>query len=1118
MNRKNKSFMTKRKAFTLIELLIVIAIIGILFIVLVSKVDFATDKSKATGVQTDFRSFQVAIESVAKENAGLSTFGWDTGDTNGDRVRNSYDKGDTNKNGVQDDGEVFIGSKTYGETWTNIYTLTNPADANDKSAIVALEEAINKNLDPKLHITIADDLTITMANGAQDPWDTEYHGFYITNATVDKKDRGAIIIYSNGANQEFGSTHSIAGGVVTVNVPGNNVYGKDDYSIVSVYTYVNGYGEVKTTTTGFSQNQGGGQAGSEGTFVPGGNGQNGSLSGDGEQTSFVEPGLYESGSNYQNLLYTWDELFSNGIISYDGWSYDVEDDTRLVGDLVISADVYELTWGSFDYATGLTSVVLPENFKGLYEAFYGCSDGFYNEYENGLYVGTHTNPYYVLIQIKDDTVTDFVVHPDARIIAEGVFDCPNLVNITLPDWLYSLGDGDWIWGDTTIKFNEYENAYYLGNENNPYVALVGPKSNWEDVECPTKLNIHPNTKVLTGFALDDSIAEFNLPNGLIGITQWVFCGNADVQRVDVPNTVKWIGYAAFKACDNLKYTNIPNGIEYISAECYGWDMLESIVIPSSVKEIGAMAFAACENLKTVTGGANVKMIREEAFEECTSLTAINFTSGPAYKSIDGILYTMDGTTLVAYPGGKQISEFEIPSSVTTIEPYAFCYAKFLRKVIIPDTVTKIGAYAFQGSHIAEVHIGSGISELASGTFQECYMLKIVKLSEGLVSINKNVFYGTYIASMNIPSTVTSFSNQGKCYEVINMSTCYVNGTVVHDGESSIVRQGDYLFIENNGENYLLGYTGTSDELVLPSDYNGESYKIADYAFCGNDSYYRRQGITSVVISDGVTSIGNYAFAGWQTLKEIIFDGSFDEWLALPKTSTWNNYSTNNVVCLDSLIEYEWSELKTIAQQNLSADELKDTYGIEVGDYKVVDGIKYVLVDIDGNDYDGFVFMYYSGTTSKLNSTATNQGGYVYTDTGKAYVDNLYINLTDTELKKAIKQVTVTCDTGSLDADGNYDNGKTTYTTDVYMFLASSQEVGYTYSGYKYSYEGSQFDFFTNQTARANFSLIANVTTTWWLRTAEAANDSYFFGVPTSGAIGGNKANTRYGIVATFVIG
>ena len=199
MTFKNKSFITKRKAFTLIELLIVIAIIGILFIVLISKVDFATDKAKATGIQTDFRSFQMAFETVAREQQGFSSL------VDGD----NYDK---------------------------------------------LEIAINKNLDNKLHIDI-DNTTgeISMLNGAQDPWKVEYHGEVIFGE--DGKDRGAIVIYSNGANREWGSEHSIANGIVTVNVPGNNVYGKDDYSIVSVYTYANGYGEVKTTTTGFSNNQ-----------------------------------------------------------------------------------------------------------------------------------------------------------------------------------------------------------------------------------------------------------------------------------------------------------------------------------------------------------------------------------------------------------------------------------------------------------------------------------------------------------------------------------------------------------------------------------------------------------------------------------------------------------------------------------------------------------------------------------------------------------------------------------------------------------------------------------------------------------------------------------------------
>ena len=282
--------MTKKRAFTLIELLIVIAIIGILFIVLVSKVDFATDKAKATGVQTDFRSFQMAFDTVAKENAGFNTFGWDTGDANQNGKRDSYDEGDTNKNGIQDGTEVFTGHKVYDEAFTKVFSLKkNGTGSYDRDALNRLETAINANLDPKLHITIKDDGEIVMANGARDPWNKEYHGYYISNAETDGKDRGAIVMYSDGANNEFGSEHSISNGIVSISIPGNNKYGKDDYSIVSCYTYVNGYGEVLNASTGFSNNQ---------SFLNGNNNVNNDSSLIVPDDSFEEPVITEPKNEY----------------------------------------------------------------------------------------------------------------------------------------------------------------------------------------------------------------------------------------------------------------------------------------------------------------------------------------------------------------------------------------------------------------------------------------------------------------------------------------------------------------------------------------------------------------------------------------------------------------------------------------------------------------------------------------------------------------------------------------------------------------------------------------------------------------------------------------------------
>ena len=65
---------SRKHGFTLVEILIVVAVIGILFITLVPRIDFAGDKAREKGVKTDFRSFELAAEQILRENAGLSDF------------------------------------------------------------------------------------------------------------------------------------------------------------------------------------------------------------------------------------------------------------------------------------------------------------------------------------------------------------------------------------------------------------------------------------------------------------------------------------------------------------------------------------------------------------------------------------------------------------------------------------------------------------------------------------------------------------------------------------------------------------------------------------------------------------------------------------------------------------------------------------------------------------------------------------------------------------------------------------------------------------------------------------------------------------------------------------
>ena len=86
---EGKKGASKKRGFTLVEILIVVAVIGILFVALVPRIDFAGDKARETGIKTDFRSFELAAEQLLRENAGLSDFD-DVSELCGDNGINLY--------------------------------------------------------------------------------------------------------------------------------------------------------------------------------------------------------------------------------------------------------------------------------------------------------------------------------------------------------------------------------------------------------------------------------------------------------------------------------------------------------------------------------------------------------------------------------------------------------------------------------------------------------------------------------------------------------------------------------------------------------------------------------------------------------------------------------------------------------------------------------------------------------------------------------------------------------------------------------------------------------------------------------------------------------------------
>ena len=129
-SKKTEKKADKKRAFTLVEILIVVAVIGILFVALVPRIDFAGDKARETGIKTDFRSFELAAEQLIRENAGLADF-TDVAALCGDDGINLY----------LDDALKFdtTGSSAKEDQWNQPYTvqiMKDAADANPNNGVL----------------------------------------------------------------------------------------------------------------------------------------------------------------------------------------------------------------------------------------------------------------------------------------------------------------------------------------------------------------------------------------------------------------------------------------------------------------------------------------------------------------------------------------------------------------------------------------------------------------------------------------------------------------------------------------------------------------------------------------------------------------------------------------------------------------------------------------------------------------------------------------------------------------------------------------------------------------------------------------------------------------------
>ena len=194
------------------------------------------------------------------------------------------------------------------------------------------------------------------------------------------------------------------------------------------------------------------------------------------------------------------------------------------------------------------------------------------------------------------------------------------------------------------------------------------------------------------------------------------------------------------------------------------ESITEVVVEEGITKISNTAFCYAENLVTVSIPSTLTYISGWAFYVNYALEEINVAeANTAYKSIDGILFTEDEKTLVAYPANKACEEYTIPASVTTIGEMAFTQCAAVDKVIVPDTVTTLAKFAFEYSQIKEVEIGNGVTEYSFKCFAYSRVEKMI-IPDSVETISEHAFASTdYLNTLIIGSGVKNIDKDVLAY-------------------------------------------------------------------------------------------------------------------------------------------------------------------------------------------------------------------------------------------------------------------------------------------------------------------------------------------------------------------
>ena len=363
-----------------------------------------------------------------------------------------------------------------------------------------------------------------------------------------------------------------------------------------------------------------------------------------------------------------------------------------------------------------------------------------------------------------------------------------------------------------------------------------------------------------------------------------------------------IQYSTFERCVNLTSVVIPKNVRTVGNDAfYGCKSLTSILVPDQVEYVGANTWEGCTNVTSVYIGSGLRGVNVNPFSELENVEAFEVSADNRYfASIDGILMSKDGKTLVSYPAGKRNEEFVIADTITTVGSNAFRGCVYLKRLTITQdsqvSTDEQNNYWYINS-LEELTLNEGVAGIGFYAFTRCGELKIIHFPKTLGYIGKETFVGCNSISTIYSDVETPFTFEDNVFS----QSVYQNAQlIVPAGTVSAYRTtsgwSNFLNITDGSTPTEKVATPTfswrNDELTMSCSTEGATimYQMSDEDTDGDgvitDSDYKQYSapievkrdviIKAIGIKEGMTTSDtitlDYPYEAWYKLYETCMIG------------------------------------------------------------------------------------------------------------------------------------------------------------------------------------------------------------------------------------------------------